>query len=167
MRTIFLLLTLYAIYRIYQDSGMYLQYATLWINQNHTMALFIFGIIGLYLFTYQQELLYNVTSMLYDFAISKHAKIGNSSINTISNTLSNTGGTKRIKRSVSGLMKKKVGAKQMWKCNRCSAMLDETYEVNHIIPLEEGGTNQESNLEALCRTCHGKLSINAIINKNM
>jgi 5-methylcytosine-specific restriction protein A len=166
MRTIFLLLTLYAIYRIYTESGIYIQYATIWINQNYTMTLFIFGVIGLYLFTYQQELVYQGTSLLYDLVISKHAKIGNHNIQSVSNMIANTGGTKRVKRSVSGLMKKKVGAKQMWRCNRCSTTLDETYEVNHIIPLEEGGTNQESNLEALCRTCHGKISIDAIIRKN-
>jgi 5-methylcytosine-specific restriction endonuclease McrA len=143
-----------------------MQYAMVWINQNYTMSLFILGVIGLYLFTYQQELVYHGTTLLYDLVISKHAKLGNNDISYVSNTLSSIGGAKRVKRSVSGLLKKKVGAKQSWRCNKCSVMLDETYEVNHIVPLEQGGTNHESNLEALCRTCHGKISIDAIISKN-
>ena len=35
-------------------------------------------------------------------------------------------------------------------------MLDNTYEVDHVIPLYKGGTNDLTNLEALCRNCHGK-----------
>jgi hypothetical protein len=30
-------------------------------------------------------------------------------------------------------------------------------EVHHIIPLSEGGTNDESNLMSLCRSCHEKI----------
>ena len=30
-------------------------------------------------------------------------------------------------------------------------------EVHHIIPLAEGGTNDESNLMSLCRSCHEKI----------
>ncbi len=30
-------------------------------------------------------------------------------------------------------------------------------EVHHIVPLAEGGTNDESNLMALCRSCHERI----------
>ena len=30
-------------------------------------------------------------------------------------------------------------------------------EVHHILPLSEGGTNEESNLMSLCRSCHEKI----------
>ena len=30
-------------------------------------------------------------------------------------------------------------------------------EVHHIIPLADGGTNEESNLMSLCRSCHEKI----------
>ena len=33
---------------------------------------------------------------------------------------------------------------------------DNTYEVDHIIALYKGGSNELNNLEALCRNCHGK-----------
>ena len=58
-------------------------------------------------------------------------------------------------RRVSESVKKKVAYAQNWKCNRCNAMLPSCYEVDHIIPLWKNGTNQVSNLRALCRNCHG------------
>lgn len=30
-------------------------------------------------------------------------------------------------------------------------------EVHHIVPISEGGTNDESNLMSLCRSCHEKI----------
>lgn len=69
-----------------------------------------------------------------------------------------TGGTKE-KRNVSGLMKKKVAAGQSWKCGSCTATLDETYEVDHRLALYKGGSNEESNLVALCPHCHRKKTV--------
>lgn len=44
-------------------------------------------------------------------------------------------------------------------CERC--LLEGKYvpveEVHHIIPLSEGGSNDESNLMSLCRSCHEKI----------
>jgi hypothetical protein len=64
------------------------------------------------------------------------------------------GGTTREKRNVTGLMKKKVAASQQWKCGNCNKTLDETYEVDHKLALFKGGTNDQSNLVALCPNCH-------------
>jgi hypothetical protein len=69
-----------------------------------------------------------------------------------------TGGT-REKRNVTGLMKKKVAAGQQWKCGNCSATLDETYEVDHRVALFNGGSNDPSNLVALCPHCHRKKTV--------
>ncbi len=69
-----------------------------------------------------------------------------------------SGGT-REKRNVTGLMKKKVAASQEWKCGHCRAILDETYEVDHIKALFNGGTNDPSNLVALCPHCHRKKTV--------
>jgi 5-methylcytosine-specific restriction endonuclease McrA len=38
----------------------------------------------------------------------------------------------------------------------CKNQLDHTFEVDHQIRLEYGGSNETSNLVALCRNCHGK-----------
>lgn len=70
-----------------------------------------------------------------------------------------TGGTTREKRNVTGLMKKKVAAGQGWKCGNCKSTLDETYEVDHRIALFNGGSNDESNLVALCPHCHRKKTV--------
>jgi len=32
-----------------------------------------------------------------------------------------------------------------------------TQEIHHIVPLAAGGTNDESNLMSLCRSCHAKI----------
>ena len=61
------------------------------------------------------------------------------------------------KRNVSSLTKKMVASNQQWKCGgSCNQTLDYTYEIDHHIPLFKGGSNEISNLIALCRNCHGK-----------
>lgn len=62
----------------------------------------------------------------------------------------------RHKRNVSESKKKYIASQQKWHCTHCHQMLDNTFEVDHIIPLYKGGTNDLHNLEALCRNCHGK-----------
>jgi len=60
------------------------------------------------------------------------------------------------KRNVSDKTKKLVGAQQKWKCAMCQNTLDETYEVDHIKRLADGGNNLPQNLQALCPNCHRK-----------
>lgn len=69
------------------------------------------------------------------------------------------GGSTREKRNVTGLMKKKVAASQQWKCGHCKSTLDETFEVDHRVALFNGGSNDESNLVALCPHCHRKKTV--------
>lgn len=68
-------------------------------------------------------------------------------------------GTTREKRNVTALQKKKVAASQEWKCGNCKSLLDETYEVDHRVALFNGGSNDESNLVALCPHCHRKKTV--------
>ena len=42
------------------------------------------------------------------------------------------------------------------KCAKCGNQLNASFEVNHKVPLHAGGNNHVSNLEALCRNCHGE-----------
>ena len=65
-------------------------------------------------------------------------------------------GKNSTKRSVSETKKKYVAANQDWKCGDCNTRLDHTFEVDHKIRLEYGGSNDVTNLIALCRNCHGK-----------
>jgi len=66
--------------------------------------------------------------------------------------------TKQL-RKVSEQVKKKIAADQGWQCAMCNNKLDAAYEVDHIIALEDGGTNNIDNLRAVCRNCHGNKTI--------
>tara|TARA_B110000438_G_C15724477_1_gene611343 strand:- start:46 stop:609 length:564 start_codon:yes stop_codon:yes gene_type:complete len=66
-----------------------------------------------------------------------------------------TSGTKTTqKRVVSETKKKYVASQQDWKCKNCSQQLSYTYEIDHRISLENGGSNHVTNLDALCVGCH-------------
>ena len=60
------------------------------------------------------------------------------------------------KRLVSDTTKKFIAAKQKWSCGMCGKMLDETFEVDHVIPLYKCGSNDIDNLMALDPICHRK-----------
>ena len=64
--------------------------------------------------------------------------------------------SKTNKRSVSETKKKFIASNQNWKCGECKEMLKAWFEVDHIKRLDQGGSNDISNLVALCRNCHGK-----------
>ena len=83
--------------------------------------------------------------------INPAAQTGSSSINLIKNS-----SPKKHKRNVSESKKKFIASNQKWKCAHCQNLLDNTYEVDHIVALYKGGSNELNNLEALCRNCHGK-----------
>lgn len=68
----------------------------------------------------------------------------------------NGGKPQATKRSVSETKKKFVASRQGWKCNSCQEQLPAWFEVDHVIRLEHGGSNNVDNLVALCRNCHGK-----------
>lgn len=67
-----------------------------------------------------------------------------------------TGGSAKVKRSVSETKKKFVAARQGWTCGDCQKQLPAWFEVDHTVRLEHGGSNHVDNLIALCRDCHGK-----------
>jgi hypothetical protein len=71
---------------------------------------------------------------------------------------------KILKRRVTDAMKKRVAGIQRFTCSgnvsgyKCplnGLPFDESgYDIDHIKPLSEGGTNETSNLQALCLMCH-------------
>ena len=69
--------------------------------------------------------------------------------------LAKGGGTRVCKRSVSETKKKYVASLQGWTCGQCRKQLNAWFEVDHKKRLDQGGTNEVSNLVALCRECHG------------
>ena len=66
---------------------------------------------------------------------------------------------KKVRRNVNESKKKYVAFGQRWICQKCNQILDAAYEIDHIIPLYKGGNNDVTNLEALCRNCHGKKTL--------
>jgi hypothetical protein len=58
--------------------------------------------------------------------------------------------SRRIRES----LKKRVAFSQKWNCNFCNSMLPSSYQIDHIVPFAIYGDNSETNLEALCPTCH-------------
>tara|TARA_B110000285_G_C14768249_1_gene442783 strand:- start:175 stop:603 length:429 start_codon:yes stop_codon:yes gene_type:complete len=67
--------------------------------------------------------------------------------------------TTNSSRNVTQTIKKYVASNQQWRCNYCKNLLDSSFETDHIIPLYKNGNNDISNLQALCRNCHGKKTI--------
>lgn len=65
-------------------------------------------------------------------------------------------GERAHRRSVSESKKKFVAASQEWCCGHCRQRLEASYEVDHIVRLDRGGSNEVENLVALCRNCHGR-----------
>ena len=51
---------------------------------------------------------------------------------------------------------KRVAAKQRWRCAMCGELLQEDFEVDHIIPLHRGGSfdNNIESLQAFHKRCH-------------
>lgn len=55
----------------------------------------------------------------------------------------------------------KIAASQSWKCKHCHMLFNEGgWDINHIIRVSLGGSNDISNLEALCKNCHGIVTLN-------
>ena len=60
---------------------------------------------------------------------------------------------KRHKRTA--LQRNLIAAAQGWRCAVCQCMLPASYTIDHIMPLGDGGSDVESNCQALCHACHG------------
>ena len=65
--------------------------------------------------------------------------------------------TKRKK--INKVTRQSIADKQENTCGECKVPLSPYFELDHIIGLQFGGTDDESNLMALCRDCHAKKSI--------
>ena len=97
---------------------------------------------------YLNSINHNVSNPIVD--------VNNYSIpNHIQNRIINSG-KNNTKRSVSETKKKFVASRQSWCCNDCKSQLSAWFEVDHVMRLDNGGSNHVDNLVALCRECHGK-----------
>lgn len=93
-------------------------------------------------------------SLLTDFAeIFKEKGVNHKSLKEFASKLNS------IPRYVPEKVKKNVSFCQEYKCKLCCSILPPSYEIDHIIPLYLGGSNTESNLQALCPTCHNDKTV--------
>ena len=60
--------------------------------------------------------------------------------------------TKR--RRITPFVAKKVAALHKWRCATCGELLTEDFEIDHHIPLHNGGSNDIQNLKPLHKRCH-------------
>lgn len=52
-----------------------------------------------------------------------------------------------------------IARQQEWKCKQCCNLLPAAYQIDHICPLFQHGTNSLDNLQALCSNCHSDKSL--------
>ncbi|MFM0326095.1 HNH endonuclease [Caballeronia glebae] len=65
------------------------------------------------------------------------------------------GSTPRIRGSRWVKTRQRVAVDQQFKCQRCGCVwLPWRDQVDHRVPLEQGGSNDDSNLDLLCDGCH-------------
>jgi hypothetical protein len=57
-------------------------------------------------------------------------------------------------RNLSEPEKKRVAARQQWRCSACEELLSSAYQVDHTIPLCDGGRDHICNATAMCANCH-------------
>ena len=62
--------------------------------------------------------------------------------------------TSTKRKRVTPFISKKVAASQQFKCAMCGELLQEDWEVDHVLSLQRGGSNDLSNLQALHKRCH-------------
>lgn len=63
------------------------------------------------------------------------------------------------RRKFNAHVKRAVAARGGWKCADCNTLLDETYELDHVIALHLGGPDTVENLAALHADCHRKKTL--------
>ena len=167
-----LIITLFLVYNTYQDG----KYTKMFHISKKYMQMALYGFVGLSLylfikrnpegsksmFTHANNIIRympidkNTADMLtpiFDFT-SAQDKINSIGEETpqMKRMLNSGGGS--TKRSVSETKKKYVAAQQNWCCAHCKEQLKATFEIDHKVELQYGGSNHVSNLVALCCECH-------------
>jgi hypothetical protein len=135
-----------------------LEKCALWISGKsaYWSVVLFFGTI---LYGYFRQKRVNVMKQFHTPRANTYTKVQPRNYNVLVTT------TTTSTRNVSNLTKKIIASNQGWHCGHCHTQLDFTYEIDHIIPLFRGGSNETRNLIALCRNCHGKKTIMERIKK--
>ena len=62
--------------------------------------------------------------------------------------------------------KRRLACSQKYKCAICNEILPAEWQVDHIKPLFQGGSNEMINLQILCANCHARKSCEERANYN-
>ena len=69
----------------------------------------------------------------------------------------------RMRKSLSSAKKKKSAPANSWRCASCNHILPACFQIDHVIPLADGGEDKASNMQPLCPGCHAdKTQVEAI-----
>ena len=53
--------------------------------------------------------------------------------------------------------RERILVRDAFRCQSCNRVVSgPSANVDHILPLEDGGTDADDNLQTLCRSCHGR-----------
>lgn len=63
-----------------------------------------------------------------------------------------------MRRTFTADEKRLVGARQRWLCSSCASLLPASFEVDHTVPLHDGGRDDLRNATAMCPNCHAAKS---------
>ena len=152
------------IYNTYHDNK-YLKLINSW-KKYFKMAGIAFVGISIYLYVKKDpknshDMFKHASKLMSTMPVDKKSAnfaemILNTQVNHNNSNYSKQPNQRQHKRSVSETKKKYVASQQNWVCKNCHEKLEATFEVDHVVELQDGGTNNIDNLVALCRNCHGK-----------
>lgn len=69
------------------------------------------------------------------------------------------------RRKFNAHFKRLVAARAEWRCAACGDLLDETYDIDHRVPLHRGGADDITNMEPLHSSCHRKKTLSEEIER--
>jgi 5-methylcytosine-specific restriction endonuclease McrA len=56
--------------------------------------------------------------------------------------------------AVTGFTRLEIAAQQNWTCSSCLELLPAAFEIDHTVPLCNGGDDSVANATAMCANCH-------------
>ena len=169
------LVTGFLIYDTYHD-GKYLQYL---LSGKKYYKMIMYAFVGISLLSFMRKhpnesrgLMMRATDIIKYVPIDTEAKdlltpifdftSARDNINSMNpqystpqmNRMMSSGVKTQQRRVVSETKKKYIASQQNWKCKKCNNQLSYTFEIDHRVSLENGGSNHVTNLDALCVQCH-------------
>ena len=82
-------------------------------------------------------------------------RLATSSLSRVKVLDTKAGATERIRGGKWMAIRQRVALAHGYRCAGCGCVwVSSRDQIDHIIPLEQGGSNEDSNLQPLCNTCH-------------